>query len=126
MRGCEDVTGQKFGRLTAIKFDSFRGKYPHAYWEFACECGSHVVARHNNVKFGTRVSCGCAHGRRITGPPTHVQQYRRDHRMPEQTRRERWQAHFQRVVQSPNADLEWAAAALRQWGSHSLHAQSND
>lgn len=114
MKAGEDVTGQKFGRLTAVRFDSLRGaKHRHAYWEFACDCGNHVVARLSNVKFGARVSCGRARRWPLGGPLTHVQQYRRDHRAPKHSRCERWQARFQRVVQSPSADFAWAAAALK-------------
>lgn len=52
-----DLTGQKFGKLTAIKYDhKSKGKI---YWLCECECGNtHVVAA-SNLTSGKTKSCGC-------------------------------------------------------------------
>lgn len=48
-----DLTGQKFGRLTAIK------RTKPNYWMFKCDCGNKKECRANNVKRGLIQSCGC-------------------------------------------------------------------
>ena len=49
----EDLTGQKFGRLTALK-------YVGAYrWECVCECGTIKAVQTGKLKKGETRSCGC-------------------------------------------------------------------
>lgn len=48
-----DITGQKFGRLTAIKYVGDRK------WLFKCDCGKEKVIRTADVKSGRTQSCGC-------------------------------------------------------------------
>lgn len=52
-----DISGQKFHRLTAIKFSI--KKNHKAYWLFKCECGTEKVIRKNLVTSGGTKSCGC-------------------------------------------------------------------
>lgn len=47
-----DLTGQRFGRLTAISY--FGGK-----WDCACECGARVWVKTVNLTDGNSKSCGC-------------------------------------------------------------------
>lgn len=47
-----DITGQVFGRLTAIKFNN--GK-----WECSCSCGNSTTATGGNLRAGNKRSCGC-------------------------------------------------------------------
>lgn len=54
----EDLTGQRFTRLTVVKF-SHHGEKGHAYWECLCECGTAKIARASNIKRGHVQSCGC-------------------------------------------------------------------
>ena len=49
----EDITGQKFGRLTAINYAGDRK------WLFKCDCGKEKIIRTNDVKSGRTQSCGC-------------------------------------------------------------------
>lgn len=49
-----DLTGQKFGKLTAISFAN--GK-----WECECECGKIVYAKTGKLLNGDITSCGCQH-----------------------------------------------------------------
>lgn len=53
----KDITGQKFGRLTAIRRAGKQGN--HLLWEFRCDCGKTVIALGINVKSGKMKSCGC-------------------------------------------------------------------
>lgn len=52
-----DITGEKFGRLTAIKFLPDEGKY--AKFLFECECGKKLVILSQSVRSGNTKSCGC-------------------------------------------------------------------
>ena len=54
----EDLSGRKFGKLTAIKISEKRGKY--YYYLCRCECGNLTVVRGNLLKNGYIKSCGCA------------------------------------------------------------------
>jgi hypothetical protein len=48
----EDLTGQKFGRLTALDF-SHKNKNRKTYWTWQCDCGNIIVARTDSVKNGS-------------------------------------------------------------------------
>lgn len=51
-----DLTGQKYGRLLALR-ESAIG---HPMWEFQCDCGKiHTTSKHS-VRAGKTTSCGCA------------------------------------------------------------------
>jgi hypothetical protein len=52
-----DLTGQKFGRLTAVKFDnSIKRKH---FWLFKCDCGNFKVINKFSATKGLTKSCGC-------------------------------------------------------------------
>ena len=60
----KDITGIKFGSLTAIKVAYVKNRA--AYWEYSCVCGKTHIARANNVIYGATSqndpelpSCGC-------------------------------------------------------------------
>ena len=63
----KDITGQRFGRWVAIRFDkkttfSAKQKYgKKAYWLFRCDCGTTRILPANRLKFGDSTSCGCYH-----------------------------------------------------------------
>lgn len=48
-----DITGQKFGDLTAIEYCGY-GK-----WKCECSCGKVIVVRGDNLRTGNSKSCGC-------------------------------------------------------------------
>jgi hypothetical protein len=52
------VPGDKFNRLTAIRFFEKRSRIAH--WLFRCDCGTERVMSGPHVKGGFTVSCGCA------------------------------------------------------------------
>lgn len=54
----EDISGQKFGRLTAIKYAG-KSKGKQTLWECRCDCGKTVIVHHQNLKSGHTSSCGC-------------------------------------------------------------------
>lgn len=58
--------GDKYGRLTAIRF-SHKGKNNRPYWLFQCDCGNTKVISTNLVKNNKTKSCGCLND----GHPTH-------------------------------------------------------
>ena len=53
-----DITGQKFGRLTAIR-DVGKDKRGQRLWEFKCDCGNLYVCRGSSAICGDIKSCGC-------------------------------------------------------------------
>ena len=53
----EDVTGKKFGPLTALNRAPNRGK--NTMWWFRCYCGKEFVTHVASVKRGATTSCGC-------------------------------------------------------------------
>ncbi len=56
-RPFKDITGQKFGRLTAVQF--IERKNRRTIWEFRCDCGLPVYKRLDQVESGAIQSCGC-------------------------------------------------------------------
>jgi hypothetical protein len=60
MRKIKDLTGQKFGRLTAIEFRG-TNKSGNALWLCKCDCGNETVVRGSSLKSGHTKSCGCFH-----------------------------------------------------------------
>lgn len=69
-----DITGQRFGKLTAIKLDHVRNQ--QACWLFKCDCGNFKIARATNVKCGSIKSCGCARKDRVPARLKHGYAYR--------------------------------------------------
>lgn len=54
----EDLTDQKFGKYTFVKFDS-RDNRGNQLWLCRCDCGNEKIVRSSYVKFGHTKSCGC-------------------------------------------------------------------
>ncbi len=57
-----DITGQKFGMLKVINYDS------NSCWNCLCDCGNSHRARREDLKRGFVKSCGC-HYHRMTDSP---------------------------------------------------------
>lgn len=63
--GCirrENLTGQKFGRLTAICFvraDKQKTGSTKSLWRWKCDCGNEIEVYAERVKSGNTKSCGC-------------------------------------------------------------------
>lgn len=60
-----DITGQKFGWLTAIE-PTNRQKPGSGifYWKCRCDCGRIVEVSLDNLHSGRQYSCGCSRNRR--------------------------------------------------------------
>lgn len=55
----KDLTGQKFGRLTVIKYMGVN-KWKGSLWLCRCECGNEIIATCSNLtKKNHTTSCGC-------------------------------------------------------------------
>jgi hypothetical protein len=54
----EDITGQIFNRLTALRFERL-DKFGKALWLMRCTCGKEKVINASAVKAGLTTSCGC-------------------------------------------------------------------
>jgi len=53
----KDLTGQKFGLLTAIKYSHSHKR--KAYWLCKCDCGNECVRVGSQMSYGKVRSCGC-------------------------------------------------------------------
>jgi len=53
----KDITNQKFGRLTVIRFSFMKGR--HSIWECKCKCGNIINVSSNRLMVGDTKSCGC-------------------------------------------------------------------
>lgn len=53
-----DLTGQTYGRLTAISFHSIKNR--RHFWNCVCDCGKHHLSSAENLRFGYVKSCGCS------------------------------------------------------------------
>jgi hypothetical protein len=66
-----DLTGQQFGRLTAVKAVGVN-KNKHAVWECECACGNTVQTTTGKLRTGNTRSCGCLRREAYkTAPLTH-------------------------------------------------------
>ena len=54
----EDLTGQKFGKLTALAITDLR-EDRRPLWKCRCDCGNLILVKSHDLVNGTRVSCGC-------------------------------------------------------------------
>ena len=55
---CMDITGQKFGKLTAVR--PIEKRYGSCIaWECRCDCGNITYASSTLLKSGKKISCGC-------------------------------------------------------------------
>lgn len=57
----EDITGQRFGLLTAVRREKSKGG--KTQWLCVCECGHTKIAETSMLKAGKTWHCGCATGR---------------------------------------------------------------
>lgn len=55
----KDITGQTFGRLTAIQLDDLRPKKGNSYWVCKCICGKEKSIRGSHLTGKKIQSCGC-------------------------------------------------------------------
>lgn len=62
MSKLNDLTGQRFGRLTVLAraddYVSSSGRH-RVMWQCQCDCGKQIIAIGNNLTRGKTTSCGC-------------------------------------------------------------------
>ena len=55
----DDISGLRFGKLTAVALIRASGKYGKTIWSFRCDCGCEIKLSKTNVMTGHTQSCGC-------------------------------------------------------------------
>jgi hypothetical protein len=58
----KDLSGQKFGRLTAIsisRIENYKGGTKHRYYKCRCDCGKIIEVQSYSLTNGNTKSCGC-------------------------------------------------------------------
>lgn len=61
-----NLVGQRFSFLTVIeRTDNEPGR--HSQWKCVCDCGAMTTASQNQLKFGTKRTCGCRGGAFVHG-----------------------------------------------------------
>lgn len=58
-RCVKDITGQVFGRLTALYPTDKRDQKSSVFWHCRCECGNELDVTEDNLVHGNYKSCGC-------------------------------------------------------------------
>jgi len=60
-RKVTDLTGRKFGMLTALRYTETKkyGGGNYAYWICRCDCGNEVELPSCNLTGGAKTNCGC-------------------------------------------------------------------
>lgn len=53
-----DLTGQRFGRLIALKCIG-KNKFRYRLWECECDCGNIAIVTSYNLMHSRTISCGC-------------------------------------------------------------------
>ncbi len=72
-----DMTGMRFGRLTAVVcVKRSSRKDPHTVWALRCDCGDYTTARAGHLADGLKLSCGCLQRER-TGAANRTHGYSR-------------------------------------------------
>lgn len=65
-RGGGDLTGQRFGKLTVLGFDSWlthKNGHRDRMWRCKCDCGNECIVNHRYLRNGDTESCGCTKSR---------------------------------------------------------------
>ncbi len=62
-----DITGQRFGKLTAIKIISHEGAHKPVKWLCLCDCGNEKVVDSQLLRRGLITDCGCKINERLVG-----------------------------------------------------------
>ena len=65
-RGGGDLSGQRFGKLTVIKFSHWldhNNGHRDRMWLCKCDCGNECIVNHRYLRVGDTESCGCIKSR---------------------------------------------------------------
>lgn len=58
IRAAKDLTGERFGRLTVVRFDHY-SRTGQQYYECKCDCGNTKLVQASHLQSGNVSSCGC-------------------------------------------------------------------
>lgn len=75
----QDLTGQKFGKLTVVSYIGkiHETKHSETYWMCLCECGNKKAIRRDKLIQGITKSCGCIKtGRKVLHGESKTRLYR--------------------------------------------------
>lgn len=97
-RPANDITGQRFSRLTVLARDGST-KAGNILWRCVCDCGGEVNATAGNLKSGDVVSCGCWRRERL-----------RTHGMSKTKLYDVWCAMLARCYTPSRKDYKWYGA----------------
>jgi hypothetical protein len=106
----QDLTGQRFGRLTVISFSGWK-YFPsgtrHQIWTCRCDCGNKTEATNSNLKSGHVQSCRCFQmERKIASHRTHGEAGK-----GKRTRLYRiWRSMVQRCTDTNSPNYQWYGA----------------
>jgi hypothetical protein len=67
----KDITGQRFDRLTVVKYSHRDEVKRVAVWECMCDCGKTVIAKGVHLRNGSVRSCGCLRLDALASKPAH-------------------------------------------------------
>lgn len=79
-----DITGQRFGKLTALEKLPKQEGVEAAVWRCRCDCGNETTAQGPSLRSGKKISCGCLRQKSYSddrrcafcGNPVHASYYR--------------------------------------------------
>lgn len=63
----DDLTGQRFGKLSVVELTKKRKSNGGSVWKCRCDCGSELEVSAGNLKRGATISCGCVRREDLTG-----------------------------------------------------------
>lgn len=101
-----DLTGQRFGRLTARWPAGIKGKVIH--WLCSCDCGGLIVTGRDSLSQGCSVSCGCKK-RENLHPRTPIHGHTSRNANPSRTYVS-WQGMIQRCYDPDASNYKWYGA----------------
>lgn len=62
-RNVKDMIGQRFGHLVVVNRAIRRNPKGQAFWLCKCDCGSMLVVRGDNLRFGISTQCSKCSGK---------------------------------------------------------------
>jgi hypothetical protein len=80
-----DLTGQRFGRLTVIRYD--HSEHDGVHWLCKCDCGNEKVAAGYSLRSGQTRSCGCLANEVRAARAEHMRQGRKPKKAPVEVRK---------------------------------------
>lgn len=70
-----DISGKRFGNLTAIAITNKKSGKGNKVWKCRCDCGNEIDISYNRLLYTTQISCGCKkqeHSKKLSSFLTHI------------------------------------------------------